>query len=65
MFHGGECALADGNSVSEADIESIKNNEIVIATILFLSVFMFFVLLFLLFLYFSFPQFYFVLSKKP
>jgi hypothetical protein len=41
MFHGGECALVVGTSVNEAVIESIKNTEIVMAAILFFSVFIF------------------------
>ncbi len=39
ICHGGVCALVVGKSVSEADIESIKNIEIVIAAILFFNVF--------------------------
>jgi hypothetical protein len=41
---GGVCALAFGTSIVEAVIESIKNIAIVIAAILFFSVFILFFL---------------------
>jgi hypothetical protein len=53
MFHAGVCALALGNSIIEADIESIKNIAITIVTILFLAICIF-----------IFLQFLFLLSKK-
>jgi hypothetical protein len=38
MFNAGECALAFGISIVEADIESIKNIAIAIAAVLFLAI---------------------------
>ena len=49
MFQGGEWAQAIGVSVNEAVIESTKNIEIVIAEILFFSVFILYFFLSILF----------------
>jgi hypothetical protein len=42
MLYGGVCALALGNSIVEADIESVKRIAIVIAAVLFLAIFILF-----------------------